>query len=459
MSVRSAISRRLEPLRGDRRTDSAAIGAIVVGLMALALVAGVSGGVPFVGGESGRVVTAEFTGANPANQVNDLTPVRIAGVEVGTVESVDPGKTPASATVRMRIEDDDVVLRRDARAEVRWRTVLGGNMYIDLQPGSPSAPVLGDAGIPASRTASQAELDDVLQVYDRGTDERQRQMLRGLRDGLADPQGVGRSIEVAGPALRTVGRGLEPLRGRQRDDLRGLVRATARTVAGLGRDPAALEQLVTGANRTLAVPAARRRELGELLALAPSSLDSTLVTMRRLDVTLGRLDPVVSRLRVAAPRIAPAADAATPTLARTRTLLRSARPLLRAAGPTLTSLKGAGRNGVPLIDRLDPTVRRLNAQVLPFLERRDGSTKLRNYEAIGPFFSSLATVAAPLNDAGQLLQFAVAPGPGSTLTPGSPAARAMTRAVRRCQTRVPARSRDRCAVAGKLLKGAFGRRR
>ena len=41
----------------------------------------------------------------------------------------------------------------------------------------------------------------------------QRAMLRGLRTSFDDPEGAGRTIETAGPALRTVGRGLDALRG------------------------------------------------------------------------------------------------------------------------------------------------------------------------------------------------------------------------------------------------------
>lgn len=453
MSLREQISGRLEPLRSDRTNYSARAGAVVIGLIALVLLMAITHTVPIVGSKSGHVVRAEFAAAN---QVNANTPVRVAGVDVGKVESVVRGTSPDTATVRMRITNDDVALRRDARADIRWRTVLGGNMFVDLQPGSPSAPELGDAAIPASRTTSQSELDHVLQIYDGSTPDAQRALLRGLRDALADPDGIGRSIEATGPALRTVGRGMEPLRGRENDDLRRLVSATGRTVTGLGRDSARLRDLVSGAARTLGVTAAHRRDLGDLVALAPGSLDSTRVTMRRLRTTLGHLDPVVARLHTAAPSIAPAANAATPTLRRTRTLLRDARPLLRAAGPTLTALKRASANGVPLLRELDPTVGRLNDELLGYLARRDSATQLRNYEAIGPFFSSIDSAAAPFNDAGHVLQFAVAPGPNSAFPLNRPPSGARARAVSRCRAQVPASGRGRCSAAARFLTRIFG---
>ena len=175
MSLRQSIGRRIEPLRSDNTNYSARTGAVVVGLMAVALFVAIAQWRP-IGGDSGQVVRAEFTAAN---QVSDFSPVRVAGVDVGKVQSVEPGSSPGTATVEMRITNEDVVVRRDARADVRWRTVLGGNMFIDLQPGSPSAPELGDAAIPTSRTTSQAELDHLV------ADLRSRHR----RDAAGDAQG------------------------------------------------------------------------------------------------------------------------------------------------------------------------------------------------------------------------------------------------------------------------------
>jgi len=444
----SRMRNTMELLRGDDVNYSARAGAIAVGLIALVLIMAVSGWRP-IGGDGGTEVRAEF---KAANQVDSLTPVRVAGVDVGKVTKVEAGSAPGTSTVTMKITNEDVEIKRDARATIRWRTVLGGNMFVDVEPGSPSAGELGGGTIPAGRTSSQIELDDLTQIYDRGTGDSQRDMLRGLRAAFAAPDAIGRSIRTTGPALRTVGRGLAPLRGRESDDLPRLVAATAKTVKGLGRDTTQLQALVDGADRTLGVTDARNRELSELIELGPSSLQSTRTTMRRLDTTLGHLDPLVGRLRTAAPGIAPAARAAKPALERTEALLRDIRPLLHAAGPTLTALRRASRNGVPLLNGLDPTIRRLQDETLPFLDARDTSTKLKNYEAIGPFFSSLDTVAAPFNDAGHLLQFAVLFAPSSVLSLSSPPVAA---AARRCRAELPERGHGRCNAAAKVVARLF----
>jgi ABC-type transporter Mla subunit MlaD len=213
--------------------------------------------------------------------------------------------------------------------------------------------------------------------------------------------------------------------------------------------------LIDGAARTLGVTDARRSELRELLGLAPGALASTRSTMTRLRTTLGHLDPLVDRLRVAAPTIAPAAQAATPTLRRLRVLLRDARPLLAAAGPTLAAARRASLHGAPLLDSLDPTVRRLDTDLLPFLERRDGGTRLRNFEAIGPTFSSVASAGAEFNDIGHIVQFPLVPGPNSAL-PLNQAPAAQARSVRACRQQTPVSARSRCPAAAGLLARIFG---
>ena len=91
--------------------------------------------------------TATF--ANSGQLVEGRTPVRVHGVEVGTVEQVEPGATSATSDVTLRIDDHAYVeLARDASARIRYRSILGGSRFVELDPGSPSAPPLGDRPIP-----------------------------------------------------------------------------------------------------------------------------------------------------------------------------------------------------------------------------------------------------------------------------------------------------------------------
>src|ERR687891_904484 len=75
-----------------------------------------------------------------ANNLKPRSPVRIAGVDAGKVtkiEALDGG----GARVEMEIRDRGLPIHTDAQLKVRQRIFLEGNFFVDLQPGSPSAPV------------------------------------------------------------------------------------------------------------------------------------------------------------------------------------------------------------------------------------------------------------------------------------------------------------------------------
>ncbi len=104
---------------------------------------------------------ARFTNAPP---IQKKQAVRIAGVDVGQVSKVEPvgGESPA-VTVTMKLKDDALPIHRDARIKVRPRIFFEGNLFFDIQPGSPGSPELesGDT-IPATQTSAPVQIDQVL---------------------------------------------------------------------------------------------------------------------------------------------------------------------------------------------------------------------------------------------------------------------------------------------------------
>jgi phospholipid/cholesterol/gamma-HCH transport system substrate-binding protein len=407
------LRKKLDVVPSRHHTRPVPIGAAVVVISVIALYSAATHNIPILFGKHGESVKIEFAAAN---QVSKRTVVRVGGIDVGRVDKVEAGSDPRRTSVAtVQITNDDVKLHNDARAEIRWRTLFGGLMYIDLHPGSASAPELGGSTIPASRTSTQVELDQFLQPYDGTTADAQRGVIRGLRDSFADPDGVGVTLRTLAPTLTTVEQGTKPLRGREADDLRKLVASTSKAVKGLDDTPA-LAALVTGASRTLTQTDLRRRELGEFIELSPSSLDSTLTTMRRIHTTLDHLDPLASALRPGARALGPSARSAIPAFQQTEDLLREARPLLRYAGPTFDALRRASASGVPLMEGLDPTLARLDKQTLPYLRKEDPDAKLKVYEMIGPFWASLANAASEYDAEGYRIRFTVPPGANSLIS-------------------------------------------
>ncbi|HET9073641.1 MAG TPA: MlaD family protein [Solirubrobacteraceae bacterium] len=386
-------------------------GAIVLALGVLVVVAVFLNAVPILDAQSGYTLRATFA---QANNVSNLTPVRVDGVDVGEVTSVGPGPDPRrSSTVSMLISKSGLVIHSDASAEIRWRTILGGNMYIDLNPGSPDAPAL-HGPIPLSHTADQVELDDVLRLYNGGTVQAQRSMLRGLSATLAAPAGIDRSIGALGD-LRTVGAGLAPYQGTLPGDLSGLVASSAHAVRELGASTADLQNLVSGAAATLDAVDVQKVALGRALALSPSTLAATLSTSHRLDTTLRLLTPLAAHLEPGAARLARTADVAQAALAQLTRVLADARPLLAAARPTFAHLASLAGTGTPLISALRAPLARLNTNILPWLSQRSSFTRLRNYESVGPFFSVLDNAAAGYDASGFRLYLSTLLGSASVI--------------------------------------------
>src|SRR5207245_10430898 len=73
----------------------------------------------------------------------------------------------------------------DATAKIRPRIFLEGNWFVDLQPGSPSAPTLSSgATLPITQTADPVQLDQVLDALNTDTRANLQNFLIGYGDGL-----------------------------------------------------------------------------------------------------------------------------------------------------------------------------------------------------------------------------------------------------------------------------------
>ena len=75
-----------------------------------------------------------------AATLRETAPVRIAGVKVGEVIGVE--RSGEAAEVTFTVDDEGPPIHEDAEVKIRPRLFLEGNFFLDLRPGSPSAPEL-----------------------------------------------------------------------------------------------------------------------------------------------------------------------------------------------------------------------------------------------------------------------------------------------------------------------------
>jgi virulence factor Mce-like protein len=288
-----------------------------------------------------------------ANELQNRSPVRIAGVNVGKVKRVErgPGST---AIVTMAIDESALPLHRDATLKIRPRLFLEGNFFVELQPGTPSAPELPEGGtIPLAQTAQPVQLDQVLTTLKSGTRDDLKLLLSGLGSGLGDGRALHRVIPLMAPAFLPTAITAEAVQGENRGDLSGLIESAEKVTRALASRRRQLPRLVTDLDRTLSVLAERRSALGESVV--------------RLDSLLGHAPAAFTALNELFPTARAFVREARPGIRALPETLRLANPLLDQAARLI------GPDELPaLLARLDPALHELRV-LEPQLGRLLGS--------------------------------------------------------------------------------------
>ena len=258
-----------------------------------------------------------------AQNLKPGSPVRIAGVDVGQVTSVEAiDEDSGAAKVNMEIQDAGLPIRTDAQLQVNPRLFLEGNYVVDLKPGSPSAPALASgATIPISQTAHSVSVDQILRVLDKDSRRNLQTLLDEYSAAFLDggAEAFRESIPFWREAYRTTALASDALLGTEEGDLQRVLSGQQRTFAALARHPEALKDLVTNLNVTTAAFA---REDDALRAAVPELRDVLRVGLPALDSVNAALPPVRAFASEALPGV------------------RSSEPTLRVARPFVAQLRG-----------------------------------------------------------------------------------------------------------------------
>jgi virulence factor Mce-like protein len=386
----------------------------IVGVTALiAVVAvGVHRGIPGWP-DSDQHVWAQFSSAQSLKPGN---PVRVSGVTVGKVGQIKHADGGRGALVELNLKPGKVTVHQDARAGIFWRTLLGRNLYVELDPGSDSAPELTGSIAPA-RTTVQVDLDEVIQPMQEDARHGVRQVIAGVDGGFAGPT-AGDAFDVLARTSKTISSGLPPLRGQAPGDLPQLIAQTSRWVDALNRRQRHLASLIGSSNVTLGVTAARRADIAATLRALPPALASTRRTLANVHMTLPLLDDVATRLRPGARRLERAADTTRPLLDATTPLLRRARILLDRLDPSLRGLKRLAPDATATLEGLREPIQTTRQKIIPWLQSTNKPLNMKVYELIGPTLASATGVLATSDANGTFVQFEA--GGGEEAVPALP---------------------------------------
>jgi virulence factor Mce-like protein len=190
-----------------------------------------------------------------ANELKQRSPVRIAGVDVGKVVGVEPLEDGSGmARVRMEIRKEGRPVKKDAELTIRNRIFLEGNYFVDLEPGTPSAPEL-DSGstIPPNQTASPVQFGQVLNALQKDTRQDLQTFLKEYSRALEGQgaKGFNNGIKYWERAYSSNAIVAEATLGTQDGDLGRVLRGQGKVFGALSEDEEALKDFVTGLNETM----------------------------------------------------------------------------------------------------------------------------------------------------------------------------------------------------------------
>ena len=378
-----------------KRVPNAVIGLILIVLVAIGSYLAYTKKLPW---SHTYTINAVFT---TAENVRPDSPVRIAGVNVGTVTGVQPctNDNPAcggidngdttqvstrgnpsgggatgvqAAIVTMEITSEGQPIKDDATFKLRPRLFLEGNLFVDVNPGSPESPEAADGHtFPVTQTAASVQLDQVLTSLQGGVRRNLQIFLKEFGNSLVKyggAEGFRQLYKTSPGAYKYTSLVNQAFLGTQPHDLSNLVRDLDSTVQALDADQTGLQNLVTNLRVVTGSFAAQNRALSEAIARLPRLLQVGRPALAALDRSF---PPLRAFAREALPgvRSTPETlDAATPLLNQVRKLvskpeLRGLSQDLRHTIPKLTKLS---HRTIPFLHQSRALASCFNQTIIPW---------------------------------------------------------------------------------------------
>lgn len=350
-----------------RRMNPVRTGIVFLVILLVAIYFGFTKRIPFKHGFRLKGVFASVLNIHPSS------PVRIAGVDVGKVISIQ--REGNAGLVNMEIEPKGLPVHTDATLKIRPRIFLEGNWFIDLQPGSPTAKTVSSGyTVPLTQTSDPVQLDQVLDALNSDTRQNLQIFLQEYGSALTrkptpaedaeqDPdvhglnaaQALNKTYQRAGPALRDSGIVNQALGGTEAHDISALVAAIGRVTGALNVHEQQLSELFPNFNAFLSPLAAQSTSLSEALAHLPGALHSANRAFTALNASFGPTRAFSDALLPGVKQEGPTIAAALPWITQLQASLAP------------SELGGVARG----LDEAAPSLAQLLGEQVPFYKQTD----------------------------------------------------------------------------------------
>jgi phospholipid/cholesterol/gamma-HCH transport system substrate-binding protein len=274
------------PVVEMQKSNPVRFGVILLVVMAVVVYFGFTKHIPFKHGFRVKGVFATAVNISPKS------PVRVAGVNVGKVTSIQ--RVGNTGVVTMEITKGGLPIHRDATLKIRARILLEGNWFVDLSPGTPSSPTVSSGyTIPITQTSDPVQLDQILDALNTDTRSNLQTLLAEYGSALTrkptPAQNAEQNIAVHGlnaaqalkktyydspEALKGGAIVNQALGGVELHDLSHLVAGIEKFTAALNVHEQQLGEFVGNFNTFLGSLAAQSTSITQAVALLPGTLQS-----------------------------------------------------------------------------------------------------------------------------------------------------------------------------------------
>lgn len=299
-----------------------------------------------------------------ASQLAEQSDVRISGVDVGKVESIELGPKGKEAMALLNIDDKYAPLPASTRAMLRTKTLLG-ETYVELSPGVSGEPPLEDgATLPAAQVTESVQLDEIFQAFNPET---RRAFQTWMQEAAVAIEGQGQNLSYAIGNLEPTFQefeGLFRVLNSQEAAVSTLFSDGAKTFEALRGREGQLASLIRSSNELFKTTASRNKDIEAIFRAFPTFQDESRLTIDRLQHFAVNADPLSKQLVPVAEELSPTLIAFGKLAPEAKKLFEALPPVEKEAPTGFPALRKIFRDDFPpLLRASEPFVRNLNPLV------------------------------------------------------------------------------------------------
>ena len=314
--------------------------------------------------------------------------VRISNVSVGKVKDIQRSDS-GEAIATIELDSKYAPIPSDSQAILRQKTLLG-ETYVELSPGTETAPKLAENGTLNSAQVSEAvQLDEIFRTFDPKT---RAAFQAWMQNAAIATRGRGADLSAAianlEPFASDANRVLRIL-DTQDAAVSQLIANTGTVFDAITERRGQLRSLILNADTVFSTTARRNADLADTFRILPTFLDESQATLTRLQTFAGDTDPLIRQLRPAARELSPVLKDVSKLAPQLNSFFKGFRQVEKNADsglgalrqllgndlpPVLNELDSFAQQLQPILDAIGPYKREITA----FLGNATGATQASN---------------------------------------------------------------------------------